>query len=143
MARTRPWSLAASNSLFKVAQDLHAARMTAGTFLEYLRTVESFTTNRVRAIEPADAATLRARLAGDGPRAADVESIAGYFVERAAGLLSDDAPSVDQRRAAAVILDSVLPAYDRALRGDVPAASVPASASATPVTVTLVRWPYT
>ncbi|MDQ3171625.1 MAG: hypothetical protein M3Q55_15935 [Acidobacteriota bacterium] len=137
-------ALAGTNSLFKVVQDLHAARMTAGTFFEYLRTVESFTANRVRAVEPADAATLRARLASGVPRAADVDqTIAGYFVERAAGLLSDAEPSVDQRRAAAVILDAVLPAYDRALRGEIPAASVPASASATPVTVTLVRWPYT
>jgi hypothetical protein len=137
-------AIAGTNSLFKVAQDLQGARQGAGTLFEYLRTVESLATNRARAVEPADAASLRTRLDALGPRAANVDhSIANYFVERAQGLLSAPEPNVDQRRAAAVILDGVLPAYDRVLRGDIPAASAPAPASGTPVTVTLVRWPYT
>ena len=137
-------ALAGTNSLFKVVQDLHGARLPAGTFFEYLRTVESLATNRARGVEPPDAAALRARLSTAGPRATDTDqSIATYFVDRAAGLLSDPEPTVDQRRAAAVVLDTVLPAYDRVLRGDVPAASASSSATGQPVTVTLVRWPYT
>ena len=137
-------ALAGTNSLFKVVQDLHAARLPAGTFFEYLRTIESLGTNRARGVDPPDATALRARLSADGPRAADVDqSIAAYFVERVTGLLSDPEPSVDQRRAAAVVLDTVLPAYDRVLRGDVPAATATSSATGQPVTVTLVRWPYT
>lgn len=137
-------ALAGTNSLFKAAQDLQAAQARPGALLEYLRTVESLAVNRSRASEPADAAGLRGRLAQYSPPNAGVDnSVAAYFVERARALVAADDAGADARRAAAAIADAVLPAYDRALGGDVPATSDVASATGKPVTVTLVRWPYT
>ena len=136
-------ALAATNSLFKLTQDLHAARADAGTLLEYLRTIESLAVNRARGTEPPDAATLRMRLAQHAPRVDLDDSIAAFFIERANGLVAADDAGADARRAAAAIADAVLPAYDRVRRGDVPAAPDIASATGAPVTVTLVRWPYT
>lgn len=147
-------ALAGTNSIFKVAQDLQAARMPRGALLEYLRAIESLGANRARAAVPPDAASLRSRLAQYAPARGDVDNtIAAFFVERANGLLAPAEPAAakadagepgdDLRRAAAVIVDSVLPAYDRVLDGDIPASPQLASATGKPVTVTLVRWPYT
>ena len=135
-------ALAGTNSMFKVAQDLRAAKLEAGALFEYLRTIESLAANRAASGEPAAAADLRERVARYAHRSQAVDNtIAGYFVERARGLLTADAPGTVERRYAAAILDAVLPAYERAIAGDVPA--LPVSASGEPVTVTLVRWPYT
>lgn len=140
-------ALAGTNSIFKTAQDLQTARMTRGALLEYLRTVESLGANRARAAAAPEAALLRARVAQYAPARTGIDNtIATFFVERALGLLatSDGSePADDMRRAAAAIVDNALPAYDRVLSGDVPAAQELASATGKPVTVTLVRWPYT
>lgn len=134
-------ALAGTNSMFKVAQDLRAAKLQAGTLFEYLRTVESLAANRAAGPEPA-AAGLRERAARYAYRNPAVDNtIAGFFVERARGLLGGDDPGPVERRYAAAILDTVLPAYERVIAGDVPA--LPVTASGEPVTVTLVRWPYT
>ena len=135
-------ALAGTNSMFKVAQDLRAAKLEAGTLFEYLRTIESLAANRAASGEPAAADDLRERVARYAHRNQSVDNtIAGYFVERARGLLAADAPGAVERRHAAAIVDAVLPAYERVIAGDVPA--LPVSASGEPVTVTLVRWPYT
>jgi hypothetical protein len=138
-------ALIGTNSIFKTAQDLQTASQRAGALLEYLRTIESFGVARGRLAEPAAAVSLRAKLLAQTPAPgtpAD-QSIAGYFLERVEGLLAAAEPGVEERRYAASILDDVLPAYARAIAGDVPALTAPASATGSPVTVTLVRWPYT
>lgn len=135
-------ALAGTNSMFKVAQDLRAAKLEAGTLFEYLRTIESLAANRAASGEPAAAEDLRDRVARYAHRNQSVDNtIAGYFVERARGLLAAGAPGAVERRYAAAIVEAVLPAYERVIAGDVPA--LPVSASGEPVTVTLVRWPYT
>lgn len=117
-------------------------RLEAGALFEYLRTVESLAANRAAGAEPAAAGDLHARLTEYTPRNPAVDNtIAFYFVERARGLLDAPEPGAGERRYAAAILDTVLPAYERVIAGDVPAA--PATDSGKPVTVTLVRWPYT
>ena len=137
-------ALAGTNSIFKTAQDLQAARMGRGALLEYLRTIESLASNRASAAAPPDAGSLRARVAQYTPARAGVDhTLAALFVERANGLLAAAEPAANERRTAAVILDSVLPAYDRVIAGAVPPAPDVASATGQPVTVTLVRWPYT
>jgi hypothetical protein len=138
-------ALIGTNSIFKTAQDLQTASQRAGALLEYLRTIESFGVARGRLAEPAATVSLRAKLSAQTPAPgtpAD-QSIAGYFLERVEGLLAAAEPGVEERRYAASILDDVLPAYARAIAGDVPALTAPASATGSPVTVTLVRWPYT
>lgn len=137
-------ALIGTNSIFKTAQDLQHASKKAGALLEYLRTVESFGVARGRLSDAPAAALLRAKLSSPSPPRGDGDqTIAGYFIERATGLIAADEPGVDERRYAAAILDDVLPAYARAIAGDVPALTAPASATGSPVTVTLVRWPYT
>lgn len=137
-------ALIGTNSIFKLAQDLQTAGSRAGTLFEYLRAVESFAANRAQANEAPDVATLRARLAAYTPAGTTADhSIATYFIQRVNGLLAADDAGADQRRMAAGILDAVLPAYDRAIAGAVPAAAAPIAPSGRPVAVTLVRWPYT
>lgn len=136
-------ALIGTNSIFKIAQDLQAAGSRAGSLFEYLRALESFANNRAQGTDPPDAATLQRQLDAYAPAGSGDHTIARYFIERVNDLLAGSDVSEDQRRMAAGILGSVLPAYDRAMTGELPAAVSPMAPSGRPVTVTLVRWPYT
>jgi hypothetical protein len=136
------------SATLKLAGELDAARLHAGALYQYLDAVEQLGLLAPATPTAADAArqgALRARIAAlhaELGGARSDHSIGQLFLERAAAPLAGTgaaAPGPDSWRRAGVIVEQVLPAYFAALA---PVAPQPRLA-AQPITVTLVRWPYT
>jgi len=133
------------NSVLKLANELDASRRYSGALYQYLEAVRMFqmmdaTPTAVDA-QPALIGKLesaRAKLAASRQD----DSIAQLFFERALWQAKhpDGSPSsADEWRAAAAIAESILPAYEAALRP----ATVSRAAKGKTIDLTLVRWPYT
>jgi hypothetical protein len=133
------------NATLKLAGELDSARLHAGSLYQYLDAVEQLGRLDPTAPDAAsrsalrgEVATLKTRLRGSRQD----DSIALLFLQRAEARLAGRkgaAPSEDDWKTAAVLVDRVLPAYFALQK---PAAFENQRASQ-PVTVTLVRWPYT
>lgn len=134
------------NATIKLAGELDAAGLQAGALYQYLDAVGQL--SRLDATSPdaarrsalrGEIAALDRQLRGSG---AD-DSIARLFLERAeehlAGSSKGAAPSGDDWKATAVLVERVLPAYFAFLK----AAPAQNQRASQPITVTLVRWPYT
>lgn len=124
----------ALNSTLKLAEELDAAQLYAGSMYQYLEAVRHY--GMLTAAAPDEAAK-----AGLAERVSEIrrkfeasrrdDSIAVRFLERA---------PIDDWKSAGVILDQVLPAYQAALR---PAATSRGGKPAKTARLTVVRWPYT
>lgn len=133
------------NSALKLAQELDAGRFYAGGLYQYLEAVRQYglldavAPDAARKSEIGDAITrMQKHLGASGCD----DSIAQVYLERAESQVrhaAGSAPSEDDWRSAAVVIDQVLPAYFAAKNP--PPALAPASGGA--VDITLVRWPYT
>jgi hypothetical protein len=119
----------------KQARTLDEAHQYAGALLEYLLARYRFGLLRTpgATVDPDAVRAARERFPISGDH-----GIAELFLQMADRALADPAPSA--HRAAAVILNDVLPAYAAATATP----SVTTAAAASPqVTITLVRWPFT
>jgi hypothetical protein len=134
------------NATLKFAGELSTAGFVAGAWYKYLDALHQFgriaaataptpgaiAENRVRQT----LRDLRARLS----TASGDSSLAEIFLERAeAALKTTPSPTADDWLNAAILAEQVLPTYFETSRSQ-PAVQV---AAKDPVTVTLVRWPYT
>ena len=131
------------NSTLKFAEELNAAGLYFGALQQYLDATQSFTSLRTAGDKPPEPQGLRDALSEAAARlgkSSQDPSIALFFVQRAQSLLEADQPSEAYIRAAASIVNGVLPAYDAVLKS---APTVTDSAVPRVVDVTLVRWPYT
>lgn len=138
------------NATLKTAGELDLARRFAGALYQYLDAVEQLAL--LDAAAPGGAgqaqAQLRQALASQRAeirRSGRDDSILQLFLERAqmaigGGGIGGMAPGPDGWRQAAAIAQRVVPAYRAFLAGPPPVERV---AAARPVTVTLVRWPFT
>jgi hypothetical protein len=135
----------ALNSTIKAARELDSSRAYAGALYQYLEAVRHYGMLNPAVPDAAQQAALRATVAGELKKltaAKRDDSIAQIFLERASGWLNKPdgaAPSDDEWRAARIIIEEVLPAYNAALK---PAGPLQLRAGKT-ATLTLVRWPYT
>ena len=128
------------SAALKVAKELDVAHLDYGALYKYLDAAEMFglltappgNVNRSVALHK-EAAQIRTRLATN---AAD-HSLAQFFLERAERSLKT--PDAIHLQAAQVRLEQVIPAYFAAI-GKPEARAVVAG---NPITITLVRWPYT
>ena len=129
------------NATLKLAGELDTAERYAGALYQYLVAVQQF--GKLDAVAPNAAKqselkrTLRKKRLELNASRQD-STIALLFLERAEALLAKS-PSVDDWKAAGIIVEQVLPAYAAALTSS-PPQNRPAVAG---VRVTLVRWPYT
>ena len=121
----------------KRARTLDADGRHAGALLEYLLARYRFSVLRPGPLPdpPAPERLAAARAALDGNHD---HSIGQLFVQMAEAAAAST--NVPVQRGAAVILDDVLPAYHAALKA--PAGRIRTTV-ADPVTITLVRWPFT
>jgi hypothetical protein len=141
------------NATLKLAFELDAARLYAGAMYQYLDAAEQLDLLDPAAVPAAEAisqegaprpglpgaiAAMRSRLS----RLPQDGSLAELFLERAEAVVDPRrgaAPSLEAQRTAAAIVERVLPLYFAALQ---PAAPRP-QVTGKPLTVTLLRWPYT
>lgn len=134
----------AASSALKEARQYDAQGLRYGAMLKFLQGAMRTALLR-NADAPPDPATLATQLTEFRARLTGTRidhSIGTFFVERAEAALESTALG-GPPAAAAIALD-VLPRYFAALEPLRPApASARAAASASPVTVTLVRWPFT
>lgn len=135
----------ALNSTLKLAQELDSSRSYAGALYAYLEATRHYGMLETPVPDPEKQkqlhAAIAAKLKGVAVSRKD-ESMQQLFLERAQSYLAHDDGSKsqdDELKAAAVIIERVLPAYADALK---PAAPV-MRASGKTVDITLVRWPYT
>jgi len=135
----------ALNSTLKLAGELDAGKLYAGSLFEYLEAVRHYGLLDAAPLDAAAQAAAKDEIAAalhrldSSPRD---DSVARIFVERAQSQVAHadgSAPSADEWRSAQVIAEQVLPAYYDTLK---PAAPLKQAAGKT-ATVTLVRWPYT
>ena len=127
------------NSTLKVASELDAAKLYAGALYQYLSAVQQLA--RLNAgSETSASPQLQQGIAEARKRLSTAkrdDSIAELFLQRAEFLAGEK--ESDSLTKAAVIADQVLPAYYAAEKS----APMSGKKAANPVTVTLVRWPYT
>ncbi len=131
------------NSTLKFAEELNDAGLYFGALQQYLDATQTFTSLRDSGEKIPDVEALRSAATQAADRLArspQDASIALFFVQRAQSLLSLDQPAEAYVRAAAAILNGVLPAYEATLK---PAPVLASTASQHIVDITLVRWPYT
>lgn len=140
MTREQHSTYVMTSVTLKRARALDESGHFGGALLEYLIARYRFAPLRPGA--PADAPAAQ-RIAAERARleAGTDHSIARFFVEMAEAAAVREDASV--RRAAAVIVDDVLPAYHRAIGVSNAGGKGPGLRSANAVTITLVRWPYT
>jgi hypothetical protein len=133
------------NATLKLAGELDGARYDAGALYQYLDAVQQFSRLELAPPDAAQRSALGGNLAALRARLRNSpqdDSIAELFLERAEALLGSGkgaAPGPDAWKNAAVIAGEVLPAYF-AWQKPAPA---PNQLASQPITVTLVRWPYT
>jgi len=133
------------NATLKLANDLDAAGLYAGTLYQYLEALQQRSRLDRAPPDAAQQARVRAALAALTTRLRQSrrdDSIGELFLERAEALLAGRngaAPSPDAWKNAAVLAEQVLPAYFSALQPAPP----PNPLASHPLAVTLVRWPYT
>jgi hypothetical protein len=133
------------NSALKLAQELDAERFYAGALYQYLEAVRQY--GLLDAVAPgtarkSDLGNAIGRMQKQLDASGCDDSIARIYLERAESQLrhaDGSAPSEDDWKSAAVVIDQVLPAYFAA-KNPPPAL---ARASGGAVDITLVRWPYT
>jgi len=133
------------NSALKLGEELDAERLYAGALFQYLVAVwqygllDAVTLGPARQLELIRAmARTQKQLEASGYD----DSIAQIVLERAESDVrhaDGSAPSSDDWKSAAVIIDQVLPAYFAAKQ---PPATLPRASGKT-IDLTLVRWPYT
>ncbi len=135
----------ALNSAIKLAEELDSRKFYAGALYQFLEGIRHYAMLDAPPLDAAKQSALKEALAAAQKKLADSDqddSIAQLFLERAAAQISHadgSAPSADEWRSAQVIVQQVLPAYFAAEK---PAPPVE-KPSGHPVTITLVRWPYT
>jgi hypothetical protein len=133
------------NSALKLSQELDSERLYAGALYQYLDAVRQYGLLDAVAPDAARQSELKRAIAQARQQleaSGSDESIAQIFIERAESQLrhaDGSAPSQDDWKSAAVIVDQVLPAYFAVKK---PPAAL-ARASGKTVDLTLVRWPYT
>jgi len=133
------------NSTIKLAGELDASKLYAGALYQYLTAVQLFGAMNAETLSEAAQAELKRNLADWSQRIRNSkrdDSLAQMFVERAElwiGHADGSEVNPEQWKAAWSVANAVLPAYERALSA-VPKVE---TESKKPVTVTLVRWPYT
>lgn len=133
------------NATLKAARELDGERLFAGALYRYLDAVQQLAALEAAAVpDAAGQARLRAELAArtaEAGRSRGDDSVLRLFLERALFATGGGAaPGADDWKQAAAIAERVVPAYRAVLAGPPPAEKV---AAARPVTVTLVRWPFT
>jgi len=135
----------ALNSAIKLSQELNSRKFYAGALYQYLEAVRHYAMLDAPPLDAARQSALKDSLAAAEKKLTASnrdDSIAQLFLERAASQIAHtdgSAPSADEWRSAQVIVDQVLPAY---VAAEKPAPPVQ-KPSGHPVTITLVRWPYT
>jgi hypothetical protein len=133
------------NAAIKLARELDATKFYAGSLYQYLEAVRRYGMLDAPPLDAAKQSALKQSLATEQKKLAASdrdESIAQLFLERAVSYTAHpdgSASTADEWRSAQVIIDQVLPAYLAAAQ---PASPSP-TPSGNPVTITLVRWPYT
>jgi len=133
------------NSALKFAQELDAQRFYAGALYKYLEAVRQYGLLDAPAPDPGRQSELNgamARMREQLDASGYDDSIAQIFLDRAESQVrhgDGSAPSGDEWKSTAVIIDQVLPAYFAAKQ---PPAALP-RASGKAIDITLVRWPYT
>lgn len=135
----------ALNSTIKFGRELDSSRSYAGALYEYLEAVRHYGMLNPTVPDAARQTALRSAVAEELKKteaAKRDDSIVQVFLERAYGWMNKPdgaSTSDDEWRAVRVILEEVLPEYQKALK---PAAPVRQQTART-ATLTLVRWPYT
>ncbi|HYX54258.1 MAG TPA: hypothetical protein VE783_12455, partial [Candidatus Limnocylindrales bacterium] len=135
----------ALNSTLKLGQELDSSRSYAGALYAYLEATRHFgmldtpvpDADKLKKLRAAVAEKLKALASSQQD-----ESMQQLFLQRAQNYLAHDDASKsqdDELKAAAVIVEQVLPAYAAALKPAAPVMRAPAKT----VDITLVRWPYT
>jgi hypothetical protein len=133
------------NATLKLAGELDAAHYYAGALYQYLDALQQFSRLELVAPDAAQRSALAGSLAALRTRlrsAPQDSSIAELFLERAEALLGRGKgapPDPDSWKNAAVIANQVLPAYFEWQKAPPPQNQL----ASHPITVTLVRWPYT
>jgi hypothetical protein len=133
------------NATLKRAGELDAAQLHAGALYQYLDAVQQFERLDFPVPDAARQSALRGNLAALHSRlrgSRQDDSIAELFLERAETVLAGrngSGPSAEDWRNAAVLAERVLPAYFALLKPAPP----PSRQAVQPITVTLLRWPYT
>jgi hypothetical protein len=130
-----PTYISASAAL-KQARTLNDGGRFSGALFEYLLSRYLFAP--LRGPAAAEATVERIAAARTALPATADHSIAEFFLQLADEALAGNSEA--QRRAAAAVLDDVIPAYNAVLGA--PATTAPAL-DAAQVTITLVRWPFT
>ncbi len=132
------------NATLKAAGELAAAHRFAGALYSYLDALEQLALLDAAPPDAAAQARLRETLAAqmaEVARSTRDDSILRLFLERGeSAIAGNPAPGADGWKQAAAIAGQVVPAYRAALAAPPTESKV---ASAHPVTVTLVRWPFT
>ena len=136
MERANHSTYIVASAALKQARTLDDGAQHGGALLEYLLARYLFAP--LRGPASGDATTERIAEARKALGTAADHSIAELFLQLAEEALAGGSDA--QRRNAAAILEDVIPAYRGAIA---PAASTTTSASASQVTITLVRWPFT
>ncbi len=135
----------ALNSQLKLAQELDASKFYAGALYAYMEAVRHYGLLDAPPLNAEQQAKVKDAIASERTKLAassSDESLAQLLLQRAESYTAHadgSAPSADEWRAARVIVDQVLPAYFAAKKPAGPTAT----ASATTIEITLVRWPYT
>ncbi len=133
------------NATVKLARELDAAKLYAGAFYSYLSAVQQFAAMDAGEVNATQQAEVKQDLAKWKSRLASSKtdsSLGELYLQRAELWIQHEdgsTPGQDQWQAAKTVVADVLPAYEAALK------AVPTVEHQTghPVTVTLVRWPYT
>jgi hypothetical protein len=129
------------NSAIKLAKELDDAKLYPAALYQYLDAVRQYGTLNARPPDPSAQEALRAKIASERRRIAGSkrdDSIEDAWLDRAESAIANT-PNADMWKAAAVLVEQVLPAYDAALGAPPAVAARPGKT----VEVTLVRWPYT
>jgi len=133
------------NATLKLAGELDAAQLHAGALYQYLDAVQQLERLDFPALDIAQQSALQGKLADLRSHIRSSkrdDSIAELFLERAEALLAGrngSPPNGEDWKNAAVIASRVVPAYFALLKP----APLPIRQAVHPITVTLLRWPYT
>ena len=133
------------NSAIKLARDLDAGKLYGGALYQYLTAVQLFAAMNEEVPNEAKQGEIRKSLQEWNERLGGAkrdDSLAQMFEQRAELWINrSDGAEVgpEQWKAAASVVEAVLPAYERALSA-VPPTEIESKKL---VTLTLVRWPYT
>jgi hypothetical protein len=130
------------NSTLKLARELDGAGLHYGAVYQYMVALQQFGAMNEAAPTAEQQAKLREELAASRAKftkSKQDDSLALMFVERAEEKLTSEKPSEAEVKAAAAIVQNVLPSYAALKNSPAPTRSKPPS----DVVLTLVRWPYT